>query len=172
MKYSIIISLLFLLGFQYDSEAQSIKDLDFLIGKWQLKEVVHKGEANEYTERGIRECKYILDETYIHCDSKATRKGKSRSYIMNINYNTKTKRFFMTDQFSDFDFRGNSEIILDSVGQELHLISPLDVDDGEFFRSRISFKDRNKLIWEGWSSPFLGERVWNLLYTEEMTRKK
>lgn len=172
MKFSIGLSLWFLLGSQHHSQAQSIKDLNFLIGKWQLTEVVHKGEPNEYIERGTREYKYILDSTYLRYESKATRKGKSRSYIMNINYNSGTKRFFMTDQFSDFDFRGNSEIILDSLKQELHLISPLDVNDGEFFRSRISFKDRDKLIWEGWSSPFLGERVWNLLYTEEMARKK
>lgn len=171
MKSKIILAIMCLLTIQYQLSAQSIQDLDFLIGKWELREVVHEGSANEYIEKGTRECKYTLNETYISCESQAIRKGKSRSYIMNINYNKKTKRFFMTDQFSDYDFRGSSEIILDSTAMELHLISALDMNDGEFFRSRISFGDRNKLIWKGWSSPFLGDREWKLLYTEEMVRR-
>jgi len=46
-------------------DAQSIKDLDFLVGSWKVSEVVFPGSDREYIETGARVCGYYLGESYI-----------------------------------------------------------------------------------------------------------
>ena len=67
---------------------QSIRDLDFLIGEWEVTETIYPGQPKEYQETGTRTCSYYLDGTFIKCESETivSTSGRKRTYAYYINY--------------------------------------------------------------------------------------
>ncbi len=172
MKRNLLIVTITLLSTSQVLQSQSIKDLDFLIGKWEVSEVVYPGTDKEYIEKGTRTCEYILQDTYIQCTTNGNRHGKDRSYQWSINFDKKTKHFIYTSTWSDYDFRGTYEIRLNAEKSELKVIPVYEPGEDAFSRSTINFADKDHLIWTGWNSAFEGEPKWVKLYVEEAKRVK
>lgn len=148
--------------------AQSIKDLDFLIGTWDVSEVVFPGTSREYVETGVRECAYYLNENYIKCETNGIRKGRKRQYTFLFNYRKDEKKFRLLKLSSDFP---GQSIKSWEIKPDLKLIFEEDVA-GEQFISDISFEDRDKIIWRGWSPKNGKNPELQLIFREEAVRRK
>lgn len=146
---------------------QSIKDLDFLVGTWDVSEVVYPGSDREYVETGKRVCGYYLGDSYIKCETNGIRKGKERSYTFLFNYEKSEDRFRLIKLHSD----GESYSIKSwKINVDLQVVFEEDIT-GEQFISDISFEDRNKLIWRGWSPKNGRNPELQLIFIETATRQ-
>jgi len=71
---------------------KSIKDLNFLIGAWRGEATLsypREVNRNARSETVEAECRYILKETYIQCDTAWTREdGDTRTFRLHFNYNS------------------------------------------------------------------------------------
>ena len=151
------------------AQAQSIKDLEFLIGKWEHVETIFPGTDREYQEKGQRECSYVLEGTYIQCISKSENpKGKRTSWFL-INYQKDKNYFKVSAYFSDYDFDWNYKWYLDKDAMRVNVISETKPNSRQFFRSFITFKS-HEMLWEGYRSRFNEEKEWVLEFRE--TSKK
>ena len=82
------------------SQDQSIKDLEFLIGTWEVRE---DNEEKTWWEESTRTGRYALDSTYIELNCTAVSSGgKERTYLWLIHYNNKVKQFEMVSMFSNW----------------------------------------------------------------------
>jgi hypothetical protein len=153
------------------AKAQSIDDLKFLIGTWEVNEVIYPGTEKEFTESGTRTCAYFVDSTYIQCITNATNKYRERTYVMMFNYAKKYNKYIVTSLFSDHSFQGVYEWYLDSAKQTIQCISPLEPNEDEFYRGDISISE-NQLIWKGFKTTFRNNRTWESVYIETSTRLK
>ncbi|MDW3195623.1 MAG: hypothetical protein R8G66_24820 [Cytophagales bacterium] len=164
---------LVLIGVGTSLQAQSIKDLDFLIGEWEVLETIYPGTDKAYTESGTRRCEYYLNNSYIKCESATTptRTGKTRYYAYLINYDHKNDCFWATGLANDFPLQSHHQWFLDKESQEIRAITPRNVNGDRFFRGTISFADPNKLVWNGWRSRFKGEKEWEQVFNDIATKK-
>ncbi len=82
------------------AQERGIKELDFLIGKWETREDnIEKG----WWETSTREVRYILKGNYIEFIAKSVdSNGREREYNWYINYNKKAKQFEMVSMFSNW----------------------------------------------------------------------
>ncbi|MEP5611435.1 MAG: hypothetical protein ABJP45_04265 [Cyclobacteriaceae bacterium] len=148
--------------------AQSIKDLDFLIGKWKVSEIVAAGTDKEYTEIGARECSYYMG-SWIKCETKGKRHGRNRSYTFLINYHPEKEYFQFLSLSSDYPDCGISAWIIDS---DASIIRGRSTQGYESIHS-INFEDKNKIIWQGLYPRANDDSKLELepLWTETATRK-
>ncbi len=154
-------------------QAQSINDLDFLIGEWEVLETILPGTEKEYTESGTRTCTYYLNDSYIKCESATTssRNGKKRFYAYLINYDHKNACFWATGLANDFPLQSKHQWFLDKESQQIRAITPNNVNGDRFFRATISYADRDQLIWDGWRSRYAGEKEWEQVFHDVATKK-
>ncbi len=165
--------ILVLLVSVYNVNAQSIKDLDFLIGEWEVNETLFPGTDKSYTENGTRVCGYYLDDSFIRCESStlSSKTGKKRAYTYLINYDKKEECFWVTALSNDFPKHDKQQWFLDKKNEQIIAIIPRSVFNNQFFRATISFKDRNRLVWDGWYSKFRGDREWKYIMNDVATKK-
>jgi len=156
-----------LLALSYCLPAQSIKDLDFLVGTWDTHEVIYEGTPKEYIETGERVCAYYMDSTYIKCETKGLRKGKPRTYAFLFNYDAQKKHFQLLKIFGDYSFYANKSWKID---WEQQLILEEDTG-GDQYIGNIDFADPNRIIWRGWFPSQKREPKLSLIFTETATRK-
>jgi hypothetical protein len=154
-------------GLYSSISSQSIRDLDFLIGSWNVREVVYADTPKEYIETGKRECLFYLDSAYIKCETKAIRKGKNREYTFLYNYVKETDEFRLFKFSSDFDAYGIKSW---KINQEAKVIEEED-KTGYQFIGASSFVDKNRIIWKGWAPKIGQDPELELIYTEEAIRK-
>ena len=84
LKKTLLIIALFLSTLNVFSQQKSIKDLDFLIGKWEVRE---DNTEKNWWEKSKRTGRYILDSTYIELKSAAiSSSGKKRTYRWFIHF--------------------------------------------------------------------------------------
>lgn len=155
------------------SSAQSITDLDFLIGNWWVNETLFPGTDRSYTENGSRVCEYYLDSSFIRCESStiSSRTGKKRFYTYFINYDKNEDCFWVTALSNDFPKHDKQQWFLDSENEQIIVVIPKSVFNNQFFRATISFRDRNQLVWDGWYSKFRGERDWTHIMNDVAIRQ-
>lgn len=139
-----LLTILFLAGVCH-SNAQSIKDLDFLIGKWEVSEIVAAGTENEYTETGTRECAYFMDGNWIKCETRGKRRGRDRSYTFLINYHPEKEYFQFLSLSSDYPDCGISAWVID---KNADVIRGRSTSGYESIHS-INFEDKDKIVWQG-----------------------
>ncbi len=154
---------------------QSIKDLDFLIGTWEVEETILPGRDNEYQEKGTRTCEYYLDGSFIKCEASTviTHTGKKRTYAYYINYDQKEDCFWATNFANDFPLHGLHQWFLDQENQQLIAITPKNVNGDRFFRGTISYANKNQIIWDGWSSRFrASDKAWQHIFHDVATKKQ
>lgn len=153
-------------------QAQSIEDLGFLIGEWEVLETIFPG-TDQYTEFGTRNCVYYLSGSYIKCESVTTssRSGSVRHYAYLINYDHKQDCFWATGIANDFPLQSQHQWFLDKETQQIRTITPINVHGDRFFRGTISFTDPDKLIWNGWRSRYRGGKEWEQVFNDVATKK-
>jgi len=153
--------------------AQSIKDLDFLIGNWKVNETIFPGTDKSYTENGTRVCTYYLDDSFIRCESAtlSSKTGKKRAYTYLINYDQKEDCFWVTSLSNDFPKHDKQQWFLDEENEQILAIIPRSVFNNQFFRATISFKDPKRLVWDGWYSKFRADREWRYIMNDVATRQ-
>lgn len=165
----------FILSFiliSHSSFSQSIKDLGFLIGNWKVVETIYPGTDKEYQEIGTRSCEYYLNGSFIKCESLTVdqRNERERAYAYIINYHKKEDVFLVTSLSHDFPLHGQHKWFLDKEKQRLNAISPKNVIEDRFFRATISYADKNRLVWNGWSSKFLNDKEWAQIFNDVTTK--
>lgn len=161
------------MSLQY-SYGQSIKDLDFLIGSWEVEETLYPGTEKEYKEKGIRTCEYYLMNAFIKCEAETTvsKTGKSRSYVYLINYN-KWEKYYQAINFSnDYPAYSHQQWYLDADKKEIRIVMPENAKKDRFFRSRISYENPDRMIWEGWQSRFADDKDWFYVFIDVGERVK
>ncbi len=147
--------------------AQSIQDLDFLIGTWELSEVANPGTPSEYIEKGTRTCEYYLRGNYIKCESNGVRKGRDRSYTFLFTYEKKEDRIKLIKISSDFDAHSIKSWAID---KENKIITEEDMT-GYQFVSSISYENRDEIIWRGYSPKVGKEPSLQLVFEERAVRQ-
>ncbi len=156
MKKNVI--LILMIGV-YQVNAQSIQDLNFLIGQWTVHETLFPGADRSYVENGTRVCGYYLDDSFIRCESStlSSRTGRQRSYTYLINYDAQEDCFWVTALSNHFPKHDKQQWFLDIDHEQILAIIPRSVFNNQFVRAIISYKDRNRLVWDGWYSKFRGD---------------
>ncbi len=82
------------------AQDQSIKDLEFLIGTWEVRE---DNDKKTWWEKATRIGTYTLDSTHIQLQAQAhSSSGKQRTYLWLIHYNDKDQQFEMVSMFSNW----------------------------------------------------------------------
>jgi hypothetical protein len=149
-----------------------LRDLDFLIGRWEVDETILPGQVREYRERGSRECRYELGEAFIRCESETTisTSGKKRHYAYLISYDDDSGCFWATAVASDFPRHALHQWRLDRERREIRAITPQSVNGDRFFRGVISFADRDRIVWQGWASRFSDDKEWELTFRDVARR--
>ena len=152
--------------------SQSIKDLDFLIGEWEVKETLYPGTDREWTENGKRVCGYFLKDQFIKCESLTvdSRNQRERAYAYIFNYDEKEQCFQVTSIAHDFPRHGQHKWFIDKDNSIIQAISPVNVIGDRFFRGTIDFSDPNKVVWNGWSSTFNQDKEWKQVFNDVTTR--
>ena len=151
---------------------QSIKDLDFLIGTWEVEETILPGRENEYQEKGTRTCEYYLDGSFIKCEASTvvSRNGKKRSYAYYINYDKNEDCFWATNFANDFPLHGLHQWFLDKENKIIQAISPINVIQDRFFRATIDFSNPDKVVWNGWASVYKEDKEWKQIFNDVTKR--
>lgn len=154
--------------------AQSIKDLDFLIGTWKVEETLYPCTEKEYKEKGVRTCEYYLLDTFIKCEAETTvsKTGKKRVYVYLINYNQWEKYYQAINFAHDYPAYSHQQWYLDVEKKEISIVMPENARRDRFFRSKINFKDPDRMIWEGWQSKFSEAKDWFYVFKDVGVRVK
>ena len=171
MKKVLVILILVL---NYQLYSQSIKDLDFLIGKWEVTETVYPGTDKSWNEDGVRECQYYLKDAFIKCESLTidSRNQKERAYAYIFNYDKKEGCFQVTSLAHDFPLHGKHKWFLDKDKKLIQAITPKSVRDDRFFRATIDFSDPDKVVWNAWRSIFDQDKEWFQVFNDVAVRKE
>lgn len=156
------------------SNGQSIQDMDFLIGTWDVLETIYPGTDRAFQEKGTRVCEYYLKDTMIKCESRTnlSTSGRERVYVYLIKYNSRAENFTAINFAHDFPLHGYFRWNLDMESEEIVFNSPRSVNDDQFVRGTISFENRDRLVWRGWGSKFDGDREWYQIFEDVATRRQ
>lgn len=154
-----------------DAQEISIRDLDFLIGSWEVRE---DNEEKTWWEKSTRTGRYTLDSTYIELKSVAvSSSGKERTYLWLIHYNAEAQQFEMVSMFSNWP-----KILLDILHwdpdlRKLSIRNEAKYKTGEYherFGELLFEADFNSYTWKGVNK--YGDRdrpsIWK--YVEKGTR--
>lgn len=131
------------------AQEEGIKELDFLIGKWETREDnIEEG----WWETSTREIKYTLKGNYI--ELKATSvdsNGREREYSWYINYNKKAKQYEMVSMFSNW-YKTQFDILdWDSEQRKLTIRNKpgSETEFHERFGEIIFSEDFDEYVWKG-----------------------
>jgi len=132
------------------SQEKSIKDLEFLVGAWEVRE---DNNENDWWEKATRTGRYILDSTYIELNATAiSSTGKERTYRWFIHYNSKKNQFEMVSMFSNWHEVLVDILIWDSTKRKLTIRNNVDLNSDEYHEryGEIIFDENFKsYIWTG-----------------------
>lgn len=156
----------------FNVNAQSIKDLDFLIGTWKVEETIRPGTNEAYMENGTRTCSYYLNDTFIKCEAQTTisTSGRTRHYAYYIRYNERDGYFSAVNFAHDFPRIGQFQWYLNKEAKELRQVAPKNVLGDRFYRAVISYANPDQLIWEGWFSKFSEDKAWQQIFRDVATK--
>ncbi len=132
------------------SQEKSIKDLEFLIGVWEVRE---DNNENDWWEKATRTGRYILDSTYIELNATAiSSTGRERTYRWFIHYNSKKQQFEMVSMFSSYHEVLVDILIWNSTERKLIIRNNAESGPDEFHEryGEIIFDENfNEYIWKG-----------------------
>ena len=139
--------ILFISGGSF-AQDKTIKDLDFLIGKWSVKEI---NEGQDWWEKATRVGEYILDSTYIQMSTYAVdSNNRERSYIWLIHYNSVAQRFEMVSVYSNWPKVETDFLVWDEGENKLTIRNKPDSNEfHERFGEILFKKDLESYTWKG-----------------------
>ena len=145
-----ILSLTALDGFAQDDPQpeSSIKDLEFLIGTWDVRE---DNDEKTWWEEATRTVTYALDSTYIRLEAKAiSSSGKKRTYQWLIHYNSKQQQFEMVSMFSNWHKIQLDILSWDQHTRTLTIVNKADYEEfPERFGQLVFAEDYRSYEWKG-----------------------
>ena len=173
------LALFTVISFAISTSAQepTIKDLDGIIGSWEVEEVGFSGTNQEPAEQGTRTCSYILLDTYILCETRSRflKTGKERAYQFLINYNGLDKRFELVSIYSNWGRKNFDAITIQSNPKRWDLRGTPRVENGIERRvwGVIEFMEPNRYVWtvrinKSTDAP----TEWPIMFREVARRKK
>ena len=128
--------------------SQSIKDLDFLIGTWQVRE---DNTDKGWWETSTRVGKYVLKGNFIELKAESIdSNGRKREYAWYFHYNKKAKQFEMTSMFSNW-YKVQSDILeWDAKTRTLTIRNkPEGAEYHERLGKMVFSKDFKSYVWKG-----------------------
>jgi len=144
-----LITVLVLIISCFTMNSQSIKDLGFLIGTWEVRE---DNKENGWWETATRVGKYVLKDNFIEFKANSIdSNGRKREYIWYFHYNKKTKQFEMTSIFSNWH-KVQSDILEWNAKERILTIRNKPQLGGEFHErlgEMIFSKDFKSYEWKG-----------------------
>ena len=171
LSVAILIILLLLYREKIIAQGRNIKELDFLVGEWKVRE---DNKEKEWWEETIRVGRYVLDSTYIELESTAVSSdGKERTYRWYIHFNSKAKQFEMVSMFGNWHKVQFDILNWEANNRKLTIRSSADPNSSEFherFGEIVFDKDFNEYVWTGQNKYGDREnpRIWN--YVEKGQR--
>jgi len=172
-KKTVLIIALFSTTLIVFSQQKSIKDLDFLIGEWEVRE---DNTEEKWWEKAKRTGRYVLDSTFIELESVAiSSNGKERTYRWFIHFNSKSQQFEMASMYSNWD-----KILLDILHWDIEQ-RKLTIRNGketnshgyhERYGALIFNEDFSGYVWEGQNKYGDPEKPKIWTYVEKGTRIK
>ncbi len=128
-------------------EPSPMQALSWLVGEWTFEDAAVNGS---YTERGTRNCEWVLHDQYILCESHGvSNSGHERSYYFILGYNSRDSRYEMVGLTSSFP-RQNLYIIEPSKdGHTLELNNHFWTDNGlePSNSATITYNGKDQYIW-------------------------
>ena len=150
MKNALLIVLALLMAGDILAQGKSVRDLDFLIGEWEVRE---DNVEKNWWEKATRVGKYVLDSTYIELESAAvSSNGKQRAYRWYIHYNSKSDQFEMVSMFGNWHKIQFDIITWDPAHRKLTIQSDTDPGASEFhqrFGEIIFDENFSQYEWRG-----------------------
>ncbi|MEW7292816.1 hypothetical protein [Aquimarina sp. 2304DJ70-9] len=149
-KMAFLTFTLFLSSGNIIAQERNIRDLDFLIGEWNVRE---DNKEKKWWEKSTRIGRYVLDSTYIELKASAiSSSGKKRTYNWYIHYNSKKNQFEMVSMFSNWYEVLFDILIWDSTQRKLTIKHNSDSDSNDYHEryGEIIFDESfNEYIWVG-----------------------
>ncbi len=158
---------------QQTNKKTTIKDLDFLIGIWEVRE---DNIEKAWWEKSTRVGAYILRGTVIELKTTAiSSSGKERTYLWLIQYNKKTEQFEMVSIYSNWHIMLFDILHWDLEQRTLTIRNNKQRSTNEYserFGKIVFEEDYNAYTWKGknkYGDPNKPS-IWN--YIEKGTRIK
>jgi hypothetical protein len=151
MNKSIVLLTITLFGFLsvHAQNEPGIKDLDFLIGKWEVRE---DNEEKGWWEKTVRTCEYALKDNYIRLESfTIDSNGREREILWFINYNKNNQQFEMVSMFSNWYKTQFDILVWDQENRKLTIRNKPDSEDEyhERFGEIVFSEDFLSYEWKG-----------------------
>ncbi|WP_420601967.1 hypothetical protein [Flagellimonas sp.] len=162
MNYQKSIQFLFVLFFsctlfsQTKEQKPSIKDLDFLIGTWEIQfefyNTYHPEKGVWFTEKGKQVCYYDLDlngePRYIICKGEVTSdsgrfKDRKRTFLEAIRYGNFVDGFERVGLYSNWPGTAKERLSYDSISRVMTIEGELEVRNGKERYEDIYSFDQN-----------------------------
>lgn len=130
------------------SYSQSIKDLDFFIGTWEVRE---DNTEREWWETATRVGKYVLKGNFIELKAESIdSNGRKREYSWYFHYNRKEKQFEMTSMFSNWHKVQSDILEWDAKSRTLTIRNNPAVSKFPIRYGKMVFsKDFKSYVWKG-----------------------
>ncbi|HZY80373.1 MAG TPA: hypothetical protein VFE50_12675 [Cyclobacteriaceae bacterium] len=148
------------------AQVPTVRNLDILIGTWEVEEI---HSTSGWSEKATRTCYYIMDSTYIECESKAVSNDKHRTYRFLINYNTVDKQYEMVGIYSNWPLKQLDVLIPDDTGMKFRLSNSKALASDSQREGLIEFSSRDEYVWSGKNTN--PKRGTSTVYTEKGRRK-
>jgi len=149
-KKALLIIALFFCTTTVFSQQKSIKDLEFLIGEWDVRE---DNKEKKWWEESKRTGRYVLDSTYIELKTVATSSdGKERTYRWFIHFNSKVQQFEMVSMFSNWHKIQFDILHWDFEQRKLTVRNGVEPNSNEYHEryGELIFNDNfNEYVWKG-----------------------
>lgn len=150
MKNVFLILLMLLLAGDIIAQEKSVRNLDFLVGAWEVRE---DNVEKNWWEKATRVGKYVLDSTYIELESSAiSSNGKQRTYRWYIHYNSKSNQFEMVSLFGNWHKIQFDILTWDPLQRKLTLQNGTDPGSNEYHErfGEITFDENfSQYEWRG-----------------------
>lgn len=142
-----------------------ISKLEKILGVWNVEEKHTTG----WSERGVRTCSYILDSTYIECETRAVSStGKKRVYRFLLNHNSQADKFEMAGIYSNWPLK---QFDLIDIEGTVWSIGNLGLPGGDVSReSQLQFESNDAYAWRGKNTNLKTGKVTE--YEEKGVRRK
>ena len=146
-----ILATLFITNISKGFTQQPIRELDFLIGSWEVRE---DNAEKTWWEKTKRTASYTLDSTYIELVSSAvSSSGKQRTYRWFIHYNEKAAEYEMISMFGNWHKIQHDVLKWDPQKRTLTIRNGQDLGNNEEFHERLGHMTFNEgfteYVWTG-----------------------